>query len=513
MLSGFWIQAFLTVVCVFLLYTLSKIIRYLTGDARVLSSPNSAGSNRRRLGHFEEIFDMLSLDKSGNTNICVSISTTSKQSLVYQHVYDALVLLSKRQPMLRAVIATMANGDRYFEIKEINEVITMLDITTSDVNASDWQSVWFEYTVKPRGNGLLWRVVILQEEFMQDTKDYANTLMFNFNHSCIDGVCSVKFCEQFLNYMNKLGNGTSSADEEISSLDLLPYYHEIVTRGRIWHSLFNFILAYCGLKPVMKFCMEKMLYRVIQKRPNNPYHAQFPRNSEISTVVPCRLSVNVFTENKTKDIIQACKANDCTVTGAIAAATHLAFCKLIGPDKSMELGLPFTIEAQRFCVPKPHKDYLGYFAYSCENIYMKYVTGNTADFWKLAQETTQQIKDFVKKEAYVSEATVVNGLLEPRKLFDLWVSDDVFVKGGCNVMSSFGSFNFGNHQPEPYVLHECFINVLAHGLPYTFCHFIHTINGKMTWQIVSNDAVHTKHMEKFANLCFNILSKMSQNVA
>jgi hypothetical protein len=116
--------------------------------------------------------DILSTEKSGTGNICVSISITSKQSLVHQH---ALLLLSKRQPMLRAVIA-MANGHRYFEIKEINEV--MLDITTSDVKAFDWQSVWFEYTAKQSGNGLLWRVVILQEEFMQDTKDYANTLMF-----------------------------------------------------------------------------------------------------------------------------------------------------------------------------------------------------------------------------------------------------------------------------------------------------------------------------------------------
>jgi hypothetical protein len=450
MLSGFWAQVFLTVVCVFVLYTLSKIIRHLTGEARVLS-PNSAGPNRRRIGHWEEILDMFSMEKSGTTNICVSISITSKQSLVHQHVYDALVLLSKRQPMLRAVIATMSNGDRYFEIKDINEVITMLDITTSDVKASDWQSVWFEYTAKPRGNGLLWRVVILQEEFMQDTKDYENTLMFNFNHACIDGVSSVKFCEQFLNYMNELSNGTTTADKEISSLDLLPYCHEIVTLGRIWHSLFSFILAYCGLRPVMKFCMEKMLNRLIQKMPNNPYHAQFPRNSELPTAVPGRLSVKVFTEKETKNIIQACKANDCTVTGALTAAAHLAFCKLIGPvepNSAMELGLSFAINAQRFCDPKPHKDYLGNFVYSCENFYMKYLAGDTADFWKLAQETTLRIKDFVKKEAYVSEATVVTGLLEPRELFDLWVSDDLFAKAGCNYMSSIGCFNFSNHQPQ-----------------------------------------------------------------
>jgi hypothetical protein len=509
MLSGFWVQAFLTVSCVFVLYTLSKIMRYLTGEAMVLS-PNSAGSNRRRIGHLEEILDMFSMEKSGTTNICLSISITSKQSLVHQHVYDALVLLCKRQPMLRAVITTMANGDRYFDIKEINEVIAMLDITTSDVKASDWQSVWFEYTAKPRGNGLLWRVVILQEEFMQD---YANTLMFNFSHACIDGVSSVKFCEQFLNYMNELGNGTTTADEEISSLDLLPYFHEIITQGRFWHSLFNFMLAYCGLRLIMKFCMEKMFNRLIQKKPTNPYHAQFPRNSELSTAVPGRLSVKVFTEKETRGILQVCKANDSTVTGAIAAAAHLAFCKLIAnrrPDQSnsaMELGLPFSINAQRFCDPKPHKEYLGNFVYGCENIDIKYLAGDTADFWKLARETTQRIKDFVvKKEAYVSDTTVVTGLLEPRELFNLLVGDDLFAKAGCNFISGIGCFNFGNHQPETYILHECFISAVNHGSLYTFFHFIHTINGKMTWQITTNDAVHTKHAEKFANLCFSMLN-------
>ena len=53
-------------------------------------------------------------------------------------------------------------------------------------------NLWEGYTAKQRGNGLLWRVVILQEEFMPDTKDYANTIMFNFNHACTDGV---SFCK------------------------------------------------------------------------------------------------------------------------------------------------------------------------------------------------------------------------------------------------------------------------------------------------------------------------------
>ena len=124
-----------------------------------------AGNVGRFLGHFEEYIDLLSDEKAGAANLCLTISLTSKQSLSHQHVRDALVWLVKRQPMLRAKITT-ENGNRCFEINEINEVIAMLDITSSDVKSSDWKDIWFEYTAKQFGNGLLWRVVILQEEFV-----------------------------------------------------------------------------------------------------------------------------------------------------------------------------------------------------------------------------------------------------------------------------------------------------------------------------------------------------------
>ena len=89
-------------------------------------------------------------------NMCLTVCLTSKNSLSHHHVRDALVLLAKRQPMLRATITTTENGDKYFKIKEMKEVITMLDITASDVKSSHWKDVWFEYTAKVLGNGLLW---------------------------------------------------------------------------------------------------------------------------------------------------------------------------------------------------------------------------------------------------------------------------------------------------------------------------------------------------------------------
>ncbi len=67
-------------------------------------------TQRRRLGHSEEILDIFSMKKSGSDNICLAISLTSKQILVHEHVRDALVLLAKRQPMLRAVITIVDGG-------------------------------------------------------------------------------------------------------------------------------------------------------------------------------------------------------------------------------------------------------------------------------------------------------------------------------------------------------------------------------------------------------------------
>ncbi|CAB3992281.1 Hypothetical predicted protein [Paramuricea clavata] len=403
MLSVRWVKILLTAACIFLVY---KIVKYFTGKVRELP-PNT--TNRRQLHHNEQVLDILSMEKSGSGNICLGISITPKQSLVHEHVRDARVLLAKRQPMLRAVIATISDGNKYFEIKEINEVIAMFDITISHVKASDWKDVWFEYTEKQRANGrLLWRVVILHEEFMPDTKDCVNTLMFSFSHVCTDGVSSMKFCKQFLNNMNELANGTGCVHHEISSLDLLPPFHEIVTRGRIWHSLFNFMLAYCGLRSILKFCMERLLGRFMEKKPNNPYHEQFPPNSRArNSLTPSRLNVKVFTGGETKNIIQACKANNCTVTGAITAAAHLAFCELIQDNQSkyMELESFLAINGQRFCDPKPHDDYLGFFVYVIQDFYMKYVAGAGVEFWKLTQEATEKIKEFLRKEAYVVETT------------------------------------------------------------------------------------------------------------
>ena len=83
---------------------------------------------------------------------------------------------------------------------------------------------------------------------MSVTKDYVNILMFSFDHCLIDGVSCIKFSKQFLNYMNKLANSTAHVDQELPSLNMLLYFHDIVTQKRMWHSVLKFMLRYFGLR-------------------------------------------------------------------------------------------------------------------------------------------------------------------------------------------------------------------------------------------------------------------------
>ena len=502
--------ALLTIVCVIIVFTCTKSF---FGKA---TKEKKFGTFGRPLGHLEAMLDLFSEKRGGTGNICVVVSLLSKQTLSHQQVRDALVMLAKRQPMLRAFIKTMENGDRYFEIQKINEILSMIDFSTSDVKHSNWQDIWFEQTAKQMRNGLLWRVVVLQEEFVSNFDDYSNTLMFTFKHSCIDGISCVKFCKQFLHYLNDFSYGTNSVNMEVSSLDLLPYSHEIITRKGIWYPISKFMLTYLGLRAVLKTCLQRMSAQFLQTKQYNPFYSQFPPSLEVSSFAgPSRLSVKVFTADETKNIIQACRENNCTVTGALTAAAHLAFCQLIedglAKDRDVKLQYEFSIHARRFCDPKPHEEYLGCFVYLFDRFYLNYLAGDDVLFWKIAQEATRGIKDFVKNEEYISNETLASKTMKPKEFFDVFDRKLLIRLSSCNFVSSLGSFNFDQDQQHPtYKLHECLVNDVNHGFAGTFSHFNHTINGKMTWQIVSDmSRVNNSHAEEFANLCFGRFSEIA----
>ena len=135
---------------------------------------------------------------------------------------------------------------------------------------------------------------------------------------------------------------------------------------------------------------------------------------------------------------------------------------------------------------------------------MKYET-TAVDFWTVAREATEKIHGLVNAERYVIRDTLIGETMKHRGLVDLFDPKLLPRLSCCNNISSLGAFNVGeNQETQTYRLHESFVNGVAHGVPNTFLHFIHTINGKMSWSIVSDvSTVESDHAEKFASLCFD----------
>lgn len=504
---GFLSQVLGVVLSIFFMFT---FLQYHFGKAsRKLTQAVATG---RRLGKFEAFLDEMSQELAGTGNICLIVSLRSKTKLVKEYVRDALVLLAKRQPMLRAVITPSSRStsakDRYFEITDGAKIVEMIDFSCSDVRASEWQDVWDEIASKRRGNGLLWQVVLLEEEFLSETEAYANTLIFNFRHTSIDGVSSVKFCKQFLSNLNEVAKGSRSSEEDISSLRLSASLDDLLTHGRAW-SIWKFVCRYMGLRYILNFIALGVFRLWLSRRKCHPFFVQFPPSLQPSAFPrPNNMMFKVFSEAETSNIVKVCKQNGSTVTGALMAAAHVIFCKLLqlqDGTKQVQLKHGFSINGQRHCQPKPHEEYLGVFVFAVDSLPLQYVNTEQVDFWKLAQESTRRIHCFVKEAKYVTEFFLMDDVFRAEDLIKLFDRQVLMKSPVSNFVSSAGSFDFGEEQKHhTYRLQEFLFYNLVHGLPGIFDHFNVTVNGKMSWAILYDiSRVNREQGEKFANLCFN----------
>ncbi|XP_046843119.1 uncharacterized protein LOC124437154 [Xenia sp. Carnegie-2017] len=490
------LQTFLLVVCLFL--TIGLLKSFTNHPVTIKCG--------RRLDYFERFLELSASTHDGKGNLSVNVTLASKHRLETQHVHDALVLLVKRQPMLRAVISTLPNGEQYFAIKETEEAIEMFDIQTSNVKICDWKRVIYEYTSKIRENSLCWRLVILQEEFDVTSGEYVNILLFAFKHACYDGISCIKFCKDFLNNMNEIASGIFDVEKEVESLELLPSTHDLVTRSRVWFALFHIVLSFPGLRLILNFLMKKLISYMLAKKKVNPFYAQHPpiKHTETSLEFLERVHVKTFNVEETRAIVDACRLNGCTVTGAITAAVHRAFYKMIGEKEEEFSNLEswFAVSSQRYCNPKPSEEYHGVFVYlmSC---YMKYEGKGKSDFWTMAKESTAQIRQFVKDQQFVTEFAVLSNILDPADLSDMFSGETAVLKSSSYFISSFGSFDMKFPQASIYKLKDLYVHDLNPGSPILTRHYIHTIDGKMRWLITSDVTFDEIYSKQFNISCFD----------
>ncbi|XP_046861458.1 uncharacterized protein LOC124454731 isoform X2 [Xenia sp. Carnegie-2017] len=250
-----------------------------------------------------------------------------------------------------------------------------------------------------------------------------------------------------------------------------------------------------------------------RKKAPNPFYQKYPPLS-LDTVLPEsveRLELKTFNEEETEMIVKDCKANGCTVTGAITAATNLAFYQLLDEkDKKMlNLETTFACNNRSYGNKKPQDDYLGLFIYVF-SYHMNYSQPDLHKFWTMAKENSVKLKQFVKNKAFVKEFTLMSSSgLDPNTLVNLKLKDDSIWKSTSNVISSYGMFQIESSRGPSAIfkIENCYIHGIYHKGDFLFRHHICTLNGKLTWMIKSDATISDDHAQKMSHLCFNELSK------
>jgi hypothetical protein len=432
-----------------------------------------------------------------------------KESLVC----DALLPLAKRQPLLRAIIKIVSNSswfgqsnERYFKTTEPNKIGDMIELRTSDVNASQWQKRWYDTAMSTVKTGLLWRAVLFAEEYLPNSENYVNTIIFRVNHSIVDGVSGMSLCKQFLSYLNSVAENTRASGEDVPSHELLPSFYAMTNSTRS-KSTWTDLQEYAGLHFIYKFMKRLKLCISLVSKPEKPY----PFFMTQPSLEVCDLVYKVFSETHTSQIRNVCRSKGVTVTGALMAAAHKAFCKLIKNQdlviakEQEELMHMFAINGVRFC--QPPAEYVGNFVMS----EMLPMFCNTDDFWSLAQEATKQIHTIIREGKDVSANLAELDIFTPREIVDEFHSPldpkkKLLLFIVHNFISSAGAFTYDD-STSMYKLHECLYYSVPFGFESFASHFntTCTVNGKMSWVIMCSKFVPGKIEEQFAALCFDIL--------
>ena len=468
---------------------------------------NRRHKTMRPLDKSESTAELLK-ERDGSANLCLILSLKSEQPLLKEHVHDALVLLSKRQPMLRAIITSLSTSvaEKYFEV--INDI--NIDFTTSDVKAREWQDMWYDFTSSPHGSRQLWRAALLQEEYIPDTKVYINTIVFKFSHSCTDGVSLMKFCKQLLYYLNSVADGTLTRQSNIASFDLMPSLFEVIHQ-RPWPAW----QKYLGVPEIWNVWLKNFVRVLMKFKRKCPIYERFPPSFPTKENESTRIIVKVFNEEETLKFVKICRSKRCTVTGALMAAVHIACCRLLGEDFPVPARLEnaLAINGQRNCKPKPPEEYLGLYVLS-HNFFMPFVKRNV-DFWQFSEETTSMIHNALNKELHIKQTVpIINAFSAEELCNELHSSSDpetMIHLSTCNVLSNLGSFDFGKEQHYKYDVHECLVTCVTGKLANTFFHAVTTVNDKLSWIISScRSRVEEDEAQQFAKLCFNTLNEINE---
>ena len=483
-----------TVIPISLLLVLIHLTRSKKSNTeRYEVSFTNDGKIRRPLGPKEVAF--VGTEKNRYGIVITVLTIESQVPLNPLMVERVMTMLSKRYPLLRMrVTKDSQTGKQYFS--EMDEPNTVDFKVLEDVNAEDWVPVaeeqslgWFDFS-----SGPLWRAILLKEVYDDKAKKYKNTLLFRNHHVISDGRSFIALFEQLLEYLSLLHKGEEVV---VESLPLRPPCTHLMRHcctPSVWENLvFRMMFFVARVKMIWPTTKSTNLYTAIFP----PVILRDPSVSVVTSIIP-----RVFSEGDTLAVMKCSKEQNCTVHGAITAATYMAVAKILKKachtlKSPLSLKTSFNVGIRKECCPEIPRNEFGSF-FSVATLEAT-VPPSSTEFWLLARECTRRVHKTVSKGEHHAFLKLhlrpkVNTALNAGR------RETIF-----NI-SNLGRFELGKGKQWPYQPVARYGFTAGQTTGSVFENTVVTLNGKLSWGVLYFTNITTKgQAEEFFDLAMNIL--------
>ena len=460
----------------------------------------------RRLGKLEQV--LFEREKTNNWGTVSSVLLLdSAQELSFDLLKRALNLLTKRYPLLRMRVKDSAdNQGLCFEEMENPEKI---DFQVSDtIKAGNWtkgleeelNSYLFDIE-----NGPLWRVKLLGE-INKDGK-FRNALLFTFQHVICDALSIFELQKYLMRILSSLHNGEHF---EVECLPFRPPLETFISKVA-QPNIFERLLFSTS------FMLQKL--KVSFFKPKNSFLSLYPpvANTEPSVTKKTCLLTRALGQEETERLIQSCKANRCTVHGAITVSTHSAIAGIMQRERKdfknpLSVKSSYSINMRKDCEPTVNSTEFGAFVTATElSIAVPFSSTNDMQgFWNLARQCTREVHSQIKSGKH-------RNLLKFYQCVDIptycKMSNYEHNQGRrshiCNI-NNYGSHQLPQAENSSFKFAGTYFGVQAAKTGHIFGNNLMTVDNRLYWAVEYFPHVTTKEQaEEFFNLSLSILKQMS----
>jgi hypothetical protein len=343
------------------------------------TSNESGGNDHRSLGEVCAMFPLSPLENfmrvvydefDGDGAVC---SVARVRGVIQRGPLEqALLLLQKRHPKLRARFGENRDGKPCFQI---DESVPALPLQMKDFETGElpWQKEAIEsFSAKlDVETGPLCKISVLR-----NVPESRCDILTTFHHAIIDGVSVQRFIDDLLTYYDKVANeppGPSTVDALTEPLPFVSAQSPPLTSSWIHRSAM--FIRLCGF--------------LIRKRLGS--WTSLP--SDAVTWAP-RWSRTVLSAEETEALLASCRDNGTTLYGLIFAAA-LSSLTAIMEDRPLRFACRCPINMRQVPGFEVSDLHLGCFVSGFDQVY---TIRKTPSFWDLARRGRQDVQRFVEKQ-------------------------------------------------------------------------------------------------------------------